>query len=125
LACSGTGEPSASSHRMRVPARRDWAWLVAVIRYGHGLLRSGSSPAEGLSSGFPSPGEPRADGALIKALEAHVETLKAQLAAAEARAAEDAMKARQALAAFSLLAERLDALAQKRAATWWRRLMTG
>jgi len=121
---------------------------------------------------------------LIKALEAHVETLKAQLAAAEARidkqaedlvaydaayagglaaerakveaerakaeqaiaaaearaekqasdfAARDAqhaaeLKAEQAqtekaIAAFRLLAERLDALAAERAKPWWRRLV--
>ena len=102
---------------------------------------------------------------LIKALEAHVETLKAQLAVAEARidkqaddlvaydtayaaglaaekakveklatelAARDAqhaaeLKAEQAqtekaIAAFSALAERLDALAAERAKPWWRRL---
>ena len=70
---------------------------------------------------------------LLKALEAHVETLKAQLAAAEARAEKQAVehvvelaaeKARteKAIAAFASLAERLDALAAERAKPWWRRL---
>jgi chromosome segregation ATPase len=86
---------------------------------------------------------------LIKALEAHVETLKAQLAAAEARidkqaddlvaydaayaaglAAERAKveaeraRADKAIAAFASLAERLDALAaERRRRGWWRRLV--
>ncbi len=75
---------------------------------------------------------------LIKALEAHVETLKEQLAAAEARnsqlAAEltaerekieaERAKTSQAIAAFAALADRLDALAEanQRRAPWWRRL---
>ncbi len=80
-----------------------------------------------------------ADATTIKALEAHVETLKAQLAAAEARidkqaddlvahdtayaaglAAERA-RTEKAIAAFASLAERLDALANQRR-PWWRRL---
>jgi hypothetical protein len=77
-----------------------------------------------------------ADAATIKALESHVETLKEQVAAAEARlAASDArdaqhaaeLKAEQAqtekaIAAFSALAVRLDALAADRRRPWWRRL---
>jgi hypothetical protein len=80
---------------------------------------------------------------VIKALEAHVETLKEQLrlagenlaaaeARAEARAAElvadlAAEKARteKAIEAFASLAERLDALAAERARPWWRRLPAG
>jgi hypothetical protein len=94
-----------------------------------------------------TPSEPRTDTQLIKALEAHVETLKAQLAAAEARidkqaddlvaydsayaaglAAERAKveaeraQTEKAISAFSALAERLDALAAERAKSWWRRL---
>jgi hypothetical protein len=69
------------------------------------------------------------DRPLIKALEAHVETLKAQLAAAVARAEgltaeRDAERTQteKAIAAFAALAERLDALAAERAKPWWRRL---
>ena len=66
------------------------------------------------------------DANAIKALEAHVETLKQQLAASEARAAADLAAERQradkAIAAFASLAERLDALAVERARPWWRRL---
>jgi hypothetical protein len=87
------------------------------------------------------------DASLVRALEAHVATLKEQLAAAEARilkqadelvaydsayagglAAErakvEAERARtdKAIAAFSALAERLDALAEERAKPRWRRL---
>jgi hypothetical protein len=83
----------------------------------------------------------------IKTLEAHVETLREQLAAAEARAEKratdfaeldarhvaaiaqaearadrEAEKAGKAIEAFSALADRLDALAQERARPWWRRL---
>ena len=66
---------------------------------------------------------------LTKALEAHVETLKAQLAGAESRAegltaglaAERAMT-EKAIAGFAALAERLDALAAQRR-PWWRPLV--
>jgi hypothetical protein len=76
-----------------------------------------------------TPGRKSADAATIKALEAHVETLKAQLVAADARdaqqvadlAAERAQTAR-AIAAFAQLADRLDMLATERARPWWRRL---
>jgi hypothetical protein len=77
------------------------------------------------------------DQALVTALEAHVatlkgdvETLKEQLAAAEARdaahvvelAAEQA-KTSQAIAAFASLADRLDALAEaNQRRSWWRRI---
>ena len=71
--------------------------------------------------------------ALQYALESHVETLradivalKAQLAAAEARAAEEANKTTRAIAAFADLARRLNALAAERERQppppWWRRL---
>ncbi len=66
---------------------------------------------------------------LIKALEAHVETLKQQLAgtetrltAADASLAAEQAKTEKAIAAFAALAERLDALAAERAKSWWRRL---
>jgi hypothetical protein len=69
------------------------------------------------------------EGPLIKALEAHVATLKEQLAGAEARIAEQAAdlaaekaQTTKAIAAFASLAERLDALAAERARPWWRRL---
>ena len=83
------------------------------------------------------------DANLINALQAHVDTLKEQLAAAEARierqvvdfavrdahhaaelAAERA-KTEKAIEAFSGLADRLDALAAERARPWWRRLAGG
>jgi hypothetical protein len=69
------------------------------------------------------------DGQLIKALEAHVETLKQQLGAAEARlAASDVALAAErsqtekAIAAFSAVEALLDTLAAERARPWWRRL---
>jgi hypothetical protein len=58
-------------------------------------------------------------------LSAHVETLKAQLAAAEARAGDEAAKTAQAIAAFQSLAEWLDALAAERQRPWWRRIIRG
>ena len=74
-----------------------------------------------------------AKAALQHALESHVETLradiaalKAQPAAAEARAAEEANKTTRAIAAFADLARRLNALAAERERQppppWWRRL---
>ena len=74
---------------------------------------------------------------IIKALEAHVETLKEQLTAAEARnsqlAAEviaerakteaERAKADEALAEFSALADRLAALAEAQRPPWWQRLL--
>ena len=68
---------------------------------------------------------------LQHALASHVETLradivalKAQLAAAEARAAEEANKTTRAIAAFADLARRLNALAAERErqppTPWWR-----
>jgi len=90
----------------------------------------------------PTPdGPPVPDNAAtIKALEAHVSTLKEQLAAAEARAdkqaaefsardaerlamlAAERARTEKAIDAFRALAERLDALAAERARPWWRRL---
>jgi len=69
------------------------------------------------------------DAGLVHALESHIktlqgenETLKQQLAAAEARlAAADGERAK-AIAVFASLADRLDALAVERAKPWWRRL---
>ncbi len=67
--------------------------------------------------------------ALVTALEGHIETLKtdierleAQLAGAGADLAAEREKTGKAIAAFSALAERLDALAAERARPWWRRL---
>jgi len=91
------------------------------------------------------------DQALVTALESHIKTLQGenealreQFAAAEARAGKQATefaardaerlamltaeqaKTAQAIAAFSDLAQRLDALAAERdRRPWWRRLMTG
>ena len=73
----------------------------------------------------------------MHALEAHVETLKgeiatlkAQLAAADVRDAQQVAelaaereKTEKAIAAFASLAERLDALAAERTKPWWRRLV--
>jgi hypothetical protein len=59
-----------------------------------------------------------------QSLRTHVATLKEQLATAEARLAAANAKTEQTeqgIAAFSALAERLDALAA-RARPWWRRL---
>jgi hypothetical protein len=135
------------------------------------LVRRDSPPPSPLDVPPVSPQDSPPDN-LIKALEAHVETLKAQLAAAETRIAKqaedlvaydaayagglaaerakveaerakaerviaefaardaqraDELKAEQAqtekaIAAFSALAERLDAFAAERARPWWRRL---
>lgn len=57
----------------------------------------------------------------VAAMQAHVATLKAQLAAAEARASDEAAKTAQAIAAFQSLAKRLEAIAAARR-PWWRRL---
>jgi hypothetical protein len=80
--------------------------------------------------GVRTPSIQASDAQLIKALEAHVATLKEQLSAAEARlAASDASlaaeqaKTEKAIAAFAALAERLDALAADRTKPWWRRLV--
>jgi hypothetical protein len=66
------------------------------------------------------------DQALTDALKAHVETLKAQLAAAESRLGDAAVdliaeraRTSAAISAFAALAERLDVLAAERAKPWW------
>ena len=61
---------------------------------------------------------------LIKALEAHVETLKEQLSLADAKLAVEQARTEKAIAAFAALAER-HALAAERAKPWWRRLVIG
>jgi hypothetical protein len=69
---------------------------------------------------------------LIKALEAHVETLKEQLSATEVRFAEldarhvaeiaiERERADKAIAALGSLANELRGLAEERARPWWRR----
>ena len=70
------------------------------------------------------------DAAIIKALGEHVQTLKEQLAATEARlvAADASLAAERAqtekaIDAFRTLADRLDQLAADRARPWWRRLV--
>jgi hypothetical protein len=69
------------------------------------------------------------DEQLIKSLEAHVTTLREQLAAVETRlsAADASLASEQerttrAISAFESLAERLEAVAAERAKPWWRRL---
>ncbi len=64
---------------------------------------------------------PDKDEPLIKALEAHVETLKERLAAADDALTAERAKTAQAIAAFASLADRLDAMAAERAKPWWRR----
>jgi hypothetical protein len=63
-------------------------------------------------------------------LQGHIESLKAQIAAADHRDAErlaelahESELAHKAISAFVALAERLDALAAGRARPWWRRLV--
>ena len=97
-------------------------------------------PQEGNDRGSRGADERAYDRPLIKALEAHVETLKAQLAATEARLEKQAAEltdrtaqhaadlaaeratTEKAIAAFSALADRLDALTDQRR-PWWRRLV--
>jgi hypothetical protein len=63
--------------------------------------------------------------AQLKAADERETRLVTQLAAAEARAGEEAAKTAQAIAAFEQLAQRLEAIAEARR-PWWRRLrMTG
>jgi hypothetical protein len=54
--------------------------------------------------------------------EAHIESLRAQLSAAEIRAGTEAAKTTEAIAAFQSLAQRLEAIAEARR-PWWRRLV--
>jgi hypothetical protein len=90
------------------------------------------SPQDSLLDRPPvSPGDvPMDNGPVIKALEAHVATLREQLAGAETREAglagelsAERERTNAALAAFSALADRLDALAEARSRPWWRRLV--
>ena len=98
------------------------------------------------AQGDGRPGEKGADpahfpaAAMVAALEAHVETLKAQLASAEARADAEAAdsaaairafesqlaaereRADRSIRAFESLAQRLEAMAAARR-PWWRRLV--
>lgn len=61
------------------------------------------------------------DQALANALD-HVETLKAQLSRANADLADERARTSEAIAAFTDLADRLDALAAQ-SRPWWRRLV--
>jgi hypothetical protein len=60
--------------------------------------------------------------ALVRALEAYNETLKADGERLEAMLAAQQARTSTAIAAFAALAERLDALAAEWARPWWRRL---
>jgi hypothetical protein len=80
----------------------------------------------------PPPGRKAIDAALLTALEGHVETLKAQLAATEGKASEDASatlgrrdRTAEAIGAFKNLAERLEAIAETRRPWWHRMLWSG
>jgi hypothetical protein len=55
----------------------------------------------------------------------HVETLKLQLATAEAALAAERAQTEKAIDAFRMLADRFDQLAAERAKPWWRRLVSG
>src|SRR5271157_5214167 len=96
-----------------------------------------SFPQAGVEQGYPHAAYVRTtveranDAVLVHALESHIktlqgenETLKQQLAAADARAAQEAEKAAKAIEAFADLARRLDALAEanQQRRPWWRRL---
>lgn len=72
-----------------------------------------------------TPSARASDALLIKALEAHVETLKERLTAADASLAAEQAKTEQAIAAFSAVEQLLDVLAAERARPWWRRLVRG
>ena len=93
-----------------------------------------------------SPGRKPVGAATIKALSAHVETLKQQLAAAEARAEKlaaeltdrdgalaserakveaERTKADKAIAEFAALADALTRIAAERVRPWWRRWLAG
>jgi len=88
-------------------------------------VRAVQVPDERPSATHPvrTPSTRALDALLIKALEAHVETLKERLAAADAALAAERAKTEKAIAAFASLAERLDAMAAERAKPWWRRLV--
>ena len=81
------------------------------VREGNeGALREGNdrAPRKGNEGAYDRP--------LIKALEAHVATLKEQLASEQA-------KTEKAIEAFRLLADRLDAMAEtNQRRPWWKRL---
>jgi hypothetical protein len=61
------------------------------------------------------------------AAEEHIESLRAQLSAAQARADAEAAKTAHAIRAFESLAERLEAIAEAQKAKtlrhWWRRII--
>jgi hypothetical protein len=76
--------------------------------------RTGRTPSE--------PRAPRADAALVDALNEHIGTLKTQLALTEAQLAEANARADAAIAALGALADRLNAMAIDRARPWWKRI---
>jgi hypothetical protein len=101
---------------------------LARVRPPDGWPNPGRTPAERPNRNpVRTPAEPGSDAHLVDALEAHIATLKARLAAADERearlcadlAAERATAA-QALEAFADLAARLEALAAERSRGWWR-----
>jgi hypothetical protein len=60
--------------------------------------------------------------ALVTALESHIKTLQGDNETLKERLALEQARTTQAIAAFSTLADRLDALAAERAKPWWRRI---
>ena len=115
----------------------DWSWLTYQdlgVRLGVRLEAAKRRAIRAKWARMPGhDGRARVRVPLQHALEFHVETLRAdivalkvQLAAAEARAAEEANKTTRAIAAFADLARRLNALAAERErqppTPWWRRL---
>ena len=69
------------------------------------------------------PGREAIDPALVTALESHIKTLQGENEALKERLALEQARTTQAIAAFTSLAERLDALAAERERrSWWRRL---
>jgi hypothetical protein len=95
---------------------------LARVRLPEGLDAGRTAAERRRANAVRTPSERRTDGPTIKALEAHVETLKAQLIAAEGRGEAERVRADQAIAAFASLADRLDQLAHERR-PWWRKLI--
>jgi hypothetical protein len=85
-------------------------WLVKPTRT-HSGLREALAEARGRAG----------------AAEEHIESLRAQLSVADARADAEAAKNAQAIRAFGSLAQRLEAIAEAENAKtlrhWWRRIV--